>query len=70
MLIITTDFESLNVEPGDQIEYEPWLGGPALAVVTECYEDIKDGRPGFSLRGDHWCYAQQVLQIVHKHTPV
>jgi hypothetical protein len=54
--------KNLDYEVGDTITYRPFCGPKRTGVVIEKDEDIKNGRPGFSME-DHWGYDDQITDV-------
>jgi hypothetical protein len=53
---------------GDTITYIPFGGGYRTGIVTEKFDDIKNGLPGFDLElevgGQVWGYDSQIIKVL------
>ncbi len=66
----TLDSPGGSYKPGDRITYLAFGGTRRTGLVTVTEEDVKNGRPGFSMVTDNgdsvWGYSNQVVRV---HTP-
>lgn len=57
---------------GDVISYVPFGGGRRTGVVTNKEDDVKNGRPGFDMRGldgeSYWGYDDQIIEVTAAET--
>lgn len=63
----------MNYEIGDLLSYHARSAGRRTGVVIDKDDDIKNGRPGFSIRcadgSTYWGYDDQILGVDRKDDP-
>lgn len=75
---MTQETGTMAYAVGDVVTYRLWGGGLRTGVITEKFDDVKNGEPGFdmkipaslsSLAGEpemFWGYDSQIVAVNHR----
>jgi hypothetical protein len=69
---MTQETSTLTYAVGDVVTYRTWGDGLRTGVITEKFDDVKNGEPGFDMKisgsegGMFWGYDTQIVEVIPK----